>query len=165
MPPIAVERAWRTVGHVGRQAAREESNAGQGEQTATTGSPSSVVPISYAPDGIPRFHAAAGHAALAPDTTAERLRTFRRPWTYAGALAVSLAALVTSVALGPLIERTPFVVFYVAVALSALWWGLGPALLATAIGVVGITYFCLRPIHSLSIERPADIASLAAFGI
>ncbi len=60
---------------------------------------------------------------------------------YGGSLIVSAIALWMSVALGPLIARSNFVVFHVAVVLIAVFWGLGPALMTGVIGIVGIDYF------------------------
>ncbi len=82
---------------------------------------------------------------------------------YASALAGTLAALALSEALAPRLVHVPFVFCYVVVALSALYGGLGPALLSTAVGIVGISYLILPPTHALHIERPADILSVLAF--
>ncbi len=84
---------------------------------------------------------------------------------YAGAAAIAATALVLTLETVRYADRTPFVFFYVAVALTALYYGFGPALLATAIGIVGVTYFVLRPTHSLRLERPADVLCLVAFAI
>ena len=84
---------------------------------------------------------------------------------YAGAAGIAATALVLTLETARYADRTPFVFFYVAVALTALYYGFGPALLATMIGIVGVTYFVLSPTHSLHLERPADVLSLVAFAI
>jgi K+-sensing histidine kinase KdpD len=84
---------------------------------------------------------------------------------YAGAAVIAATALVMTLETVRYADRTPFVFFYVAVALTALYYGFGPALLATMIGIVGVTYFVLSPTHSLRLERPADALSLVAFAI
>lgn len=76
-----------------------------------------------------------------------------------------MTALVLTLEMARYADRTPFVFFYVAVALTALYYGFGPALLATGIGILGVTYFVLRPTHSMRLERPADVLSLVAFAI
>ena len=68
-------------------------------------------------------------------------------------------------ALAPLIGSTPFVVFYLAVILSAFCWGLGPALATAAFGVTSIDYFVLSPTLSLKIESASDAAELLSFGV
>jgi signal transduction histidine kinase len=84
---------------------------------------------------------------------------------YVGAVVLAAIALVLTLEMAPYANRTPFVFFYVAVALTALYYGFGPALLATGIGILGVTYFVLRPTHSFRLERPADVLSLVAFAI
>lgn len=84
---------------------------------------------------------------------------------YVGGAVLAGTALVLTMEMARYADRTPFVFFYVAVALAALYYGFGPALLATGIGVLGVTYFVLRPTHSFRIERPADLLSIVAFAI
>jgi signal transduction histidine kinase len=84
---------------------------------------------------------------------------------YGGTVVVSAAALWTSITLAPLIGSTPFVVFYLAVILSAFCWGLGPALATAALGVTSIDYFVLSPTLSLKIESASDAAELLSFGV
>lgn len=84
---------------------------------------------------------------------------------YVLALAGTLGALALSDALATRMVHVPFVFCYIAVALSALYGGLGPALLSTAVGIAGISYLILPPTHTLHIERPADILSVIAFTV
>jgi two-component system, OmpR family, sensor histidine kinase KdpD len=89
-----------------------------------------------------------------------------RQWSaYLLALAGTIAAVALSDALSSGLERVPFVFCYVAVALSALYGGLGPALLSTLVGIIGVSYLILPPIHGLRFERPADILSVIAFTV
>jgi|GEM_PF-6140981 len=92
--------------------------------------------------------------------------THGRHWArYAVAAVLSTLALLASAQLEAFLGHAPFVFFYVAVALSALYCGLGPALLTSCVGILGVTYVLLRPVHSFGIDRPADVLSLVAFGI
>ena len=68
-------------------------------------------------------------------------------------------------ALGPLIARSNFVVFHVAVILVAVFWGLGPALLTGVLGIVGIDYFVLAPTVPLRILSASDFIVLAALAV
>src|SRR3954447_3129413 len=78
-----------------------------------------------------------------------------------GAVAVAIAL---SVALSPLVDRTTVVFFVAAVVLSAWFGGLGPSLLATALGVAAVDYFVLPPLNVLQLNGLADLVDLAAFG-
>jgi signal transduction histidine kinase len=89
-------------------------------------------------------------------------RTVQR---FGGALVLSAAALGASVALGPVIGRSAFVVFHIAVVLSAFFWGLGPGLLTGILGVVSIDYFLLGAPTSLRIESASDFIILLAFSV
>jgi signal transduction histidine kinase len=84
---------------------------------------------------------------------------------YALAFAGTVAALALSDGLSSGLAHAPFVFCYVAVALSALYGGLGPALLSTFVGIVGVSYLLLPPRHTMRIERPADILSIIAFTV
>jgi signal transduction histidine kinase len=84
---------------------------------------------------------------------------------YALAFAGTIAALALSDGLSSGLAHAPFVFCYVAVALSALYGGLGPALLSTFVGIVGVSYLLLPPRHTMRIERPADVLSVIAFTV
>ncbi len=84
---------------------------------------------------------------------------------YGGSLIVSAIALWMSVALGPLIARSNFVVFHVAVVLIAVFWGLGPALMTGVIGIVGIDYFLLSPRLSPEIQSASDLLVILALAM
>jgi PAS domain S-box-containing protein len=79
-------------------------------------------------------------------------------------LAVTLALLLT-LWLWPLLERSMFAVFLMAVLASAVYGGLGPWLLATILSVLAISYFFMPPLHSLAINSWQDIVRLGLFGL
>lgn len=76
-------------------------------------------------------------------------------------VAVGLALLLSFLA-QPLIEQNPFLIFFAATALSAWYGGLGPGLLATALGAVAACYFFLPPTFSFDLAG-LGILRLAAF--
>ena len=88
-----------------------------------------------------------------------------RVGAYVLAFTGTIAALALSVGLSSRLAHAPFVFCYVIVALSALYGGLGPALLSTVVGIVGVTYLLLPPGHTMHMERPADILSIIAFTV
>lgn len=53
--------------------------------------------------------------------------------------------------------------FLLVVLFVALFWGSGPALLASCLGVVSLNYFFLPPLYTLSIAHPQNWIALAAF--
>jgi PAS domain S-box-containing protein len=57
----------------------------------------------------------------------------------------------------------PFLFFLPAVFFTAWVGGLGPGLLATACSTIGVNYLLLRPIHSLTVSRPADQLGLLLY--
>ena len=75
----------------------------------------------------------------------------------AAAAAVRLAFLQT---LG---MRAPFVTFYPAVMLAALYGGMRAGLLATFLSACLADFFWVEPAWSFSIENPADRLGLAIF--
>jgi signal transduction histidine kinase len=79
-------------------------------------------------------------------------------------LAYPLAALAVGLGLGVrfALERVfpptgfPFLTFFPAVLLSALFCGLGPALLAAALSTLAAVYFFMAPVRSLSLNTGSD---------
>ena len=59
--------------------------------------------------------------------------------------------------------RAAFLTFYPAVAVAALYGGLGPGLLATAVSAILVDYFWLEPVGSLAITNSADLLSMVVF--
>jgi diguanylate cyclase (GGDEF)-like protein len=77
-----------------------------------------------------------------------RLWSFRLRW-YGLALALSALALGLMVLLRPLLEPSVFLLFVAAVAISALYGGLGPGLLATVLSALVSNFFFLPPLYPL----------------
>src|SRR5450432_3643678 len=81
-------------------------------------------------------------------------------------MAILLVAAATSVRmefLGALGSRVPFVTFFPAVIVAALYGGFAAGLLATILSGCSATYFWIAPPGSFQIEHPADWLSLAVF--
>lgn len=83
---------------------------------------------------------------------------------YGWAVASVAVAVLLSLLLGSLVERTAAVFFVAAVALTARRGGLGPSLLATVLGVAAVDYYLLPPVREFSINGVADLVDLAVFG-
>jgi K+-sensing histidine kinase KdpD len=64
---------------------------------------------------------------------------------YVLSVALSVAALVLMVLLRPLMEHSVFFLFLAAVAISALYGGLGPGLVATVLSTAACEYFFVPP--------------------
>ena len=73
---------------------------------------------------------------------------FRLRW-YGLALALSALALSLMLLLEPLIEPEIFLLFVAAVAISAMYGGLGPGLAATVLSAVACDFFFLPPLNTL----------------
>jgi PAS domain S-box-containing protein len=83
---------------------------------------------------------------------------------YAVALAATAVALALSLALQPVANRIPSAFFLAAVAFSAWYGGLGPALLATALCLLAVDYLFIGQAYSLELNSPNDLLILLAFG-
>jgi K+-sensing histidine kinase KdpD len=97
-------------------------------------------------------------AGEAPNAAATRWWALR----YGFALLATGLALPVTFALGRYAEQTPFLAFYTAVAITAWYGGLGPALLTTALSVVAADYFFIPPIGALT-KAPDDVVVIALF--
>jgi PAS domain S-box-containing protein len=83
---------------------------------------------------------------------------------YATAIASTAAALgVTALAQAQL-QRSIFVLCFAAVTFSAWIGGIGPALLAALLSVLGVDYFVLEPRYSLDPASLTDMLGLVVFG-
>ena len=93
-------------------------------------------------------------------------RAVVRPWMmrYGFAILVTAAGLLVTFGLGRYAERTPFLAFFTAVALTAWYGGLGPALLATALSVLVTDYFFIPPIGQLT-KGPDGVVAVALFTV
>ncbi|CAA9319209.1 MAG: hypothetical protein AVDCRST_MAG68-2845 [uncultured Gemmatimonadetes bacterium] len=93
-------------------------------------------------------------------TDSEQPRWTRR---YAAALAMTAAAVALSVALEPYLVRAVFLLLWPAVIFTALYAGLGPALLTSAAGVLAIDYFLIPPRYSLVPNDPMEFVQMGVF--
>src|SRR5713101_3638955 len=74
---------------------------------------------------------------------------------------VTLAALAQWVLLGP---RAPFLMVLPAIIAVAWFGGLGPGLLATALGMLEVSYLFLEPRFSFRVGDPTEMFALVIFG-
>ncbi len=90
-------------------------------------------------------------------------RTLRSPlFTYAAAIILTAVAFGLTQA-SPLKNGSPFLLFVVAVILSAGYGGLGPGLVSGLLGTLAIAYFFLPPINTFAIENTDDVLRLAVY--
>lgn len=107
-------------------------------------------------------------AAHTPHTAAVG-RVFR-DWTqrpawqrYGMAIALTLLAVWARMALAPADAGGRFIAPALAVALSALYGGLGPGLLSTALGMVLVNFFMVRPYGTFAFADPTEAFWLNAW--
>jgi signal transduction histidine kinase len=82
---------------------------------------------------------------------------------YAFAVGICAVAIVGAMVLQPLMPHTLIPLFYVAVAASAYYGGLGPGLLTTVLSVVAADYLITATPFALSNVAPRDFGPLVAF--
>jgi PAS domain S-box-containing protein len=97
--------------------------------------------------------------------SARPLSRDRSVWLrYAFAVAASALAVLARAMLLPVLGYTqPYPTFYLAVAASAWYGGMGPALLTNALSLVAVWIWFVPPTWSLSIARIGDIVGLGLF--
>jgi diguanylate cyclase (GGDEF)-like protein len=95
--------------------------------------------------------------------SADYLRSvgIRLRW-YGLAVVLSALALVLMVLLGPLMEHSVFLLFVAAVAVSALYGGLGPGLVATLLSALASAFFFLPP-QNVVLGRLEETLRLSIF--
>lgn len=76
-------------------------------------------------------------------------------------LTVATAVLLTSLS-STLSEKSPYMMFYAAVTLSAWYGGLWPGIMATVLGALSANYFFIQPIDTLDFGW-SDIVSIGVF--
>ena len=86
---------------------------------------------------------------------------------YGLAVGLSALALVLMVLLRPLMEESVFFLFLAAVAVSAIYGGLGPGLMATTLSALATNYFFLEPYYELlsGREETLRLAIFLATGV
>ncbi|HEV7683182.1 MAG TPA: DUF4118 domain-containing protein [Pyrinomonadaceae bacterium] len=86
---------------------------------------------------------------------------------WAGYVGAVLGAVLVTALLAPFHDQinstTVSLSFLLVVLFVALFWGSGPALLASVLAVVSLNYFFLPPLYTLSIAHPQNWIALAAF--
>ena len=86
------------------------------------------------------------------------------PYQYGVAIAIVIAATAVRFALAPALGTTaPFLTFYSAVILAALYGGLRAGLLATVLSTLIGDYFWIEPLGQFTTGSPADWANLLFF--
>lgn len=89
----------------------------------------------------------------------------RRSWV-GYAVAVLIVAIATAVRLELLQSlgmRAPYITFYPAVTLAAVFGGLAPGLLATALAAALVSFLWIEPVGHITIESSADVLSIVVF--
>jgi PAS domain S-box-containing protein len=91
---------------------------------------------------------------------------FDERWAdYGKAAAVTALAVLARWGLERLLGRVPmYITFYPAVVFSAIFWGTGPGILATAMSMAAADLCFMEPIGSLGIAKTADAVGLGLFG-
>ena len=86
---------------------------------------------------------------------------------WAGYLGAVLGTALVTLALGPFHEEinstTVALGFLIVVLFSALFWGSGPALVASVLGVLCFNFFFLPPLHTFNIANPQNWVALIVF--
>ena len=86
---------------------------------------------------------------------------------WAGYLGAVLGTALVTLVLGPFQEQinstTVALAFLIVVLFSALFWGSGPALVASVLGVLCFNFFFLPPLHTLNIALPQNWVALFVF--
>ena len=86
---------------------------------------------------------------------------------WAGYLGAVLGTALVTLALGPFHEQinstTVALGFLIVVLFSALFWGSGPALVASVLGVLCFNFFFLPPLHTLNVANPQNWVALIVF--
>jgi PAS domain S-box-containing protein len=82
---------------------------------------------------------------------------------YGVAVASSLLATFLTATLSSFLSPMRFFFFWVAVLISALVGGLGPAILATVISTLAVFHYVFEPLRTFTVTDPADVARIALF--
>ncbi len=83
---------------------------------------------------------------------------------YALAALAAIAALALRYLLDPLLgEKNPFHTLWLAIVFTAWYCGIGPSILASVIGLIGLKYWFLPPYHSLGTSDPQEVFGMLGF--
>jgi signal transduction histidine kinase/CheY-like chemotaxis protein len=97
-----------------------------------------------------------------PVTATQFIRS--RPWlAYPLAILLSVLALWVRLRLGALFEHSPFLLFLIAVAISAFVGGLGPGIAAAIASGLLADYYMVPPVGSFAINWPQGWIAMGAF--
>ncbi|HWE43418.1 MAG TPA: DUF4118 domain-containing protein, partial [Gemmatimonadaceae bacterium] len=112
----------------------------------------------------PRAATPRGTAARSSTPVARPPVRLRHPVArYGLAVAAPAAALALSLLLDPYLSRIVFMLFWPAVLVTAVFAGLGPALLSSVLSVLAVDYWLVAPTHTLELSDPIDLAPMAIF--
>lgn len=84
---------------------------------------------------------------------------------YGVAAVAPVLALLTALALGPLLDTYTVMTFALAVVVSGWLGGFGPGLTATALSVLLLDYFLVAPLNSFGPLAPGDLVRLSLFSL
>lgn len=82
---------------------------------------------------------------------------------YGAAIVFFVAAALITLAISPLLQNVVFVFFWPAVIGSAVFGGLGPAVLASVLSVAFADWFLIAPKFNFNLTSPAELVPLAVF--
>ena len=86
-----------------------------------------------------------------------------RPLGYALAVAATAAALILGLLLRPLIYPSTLAPFLLAVAVAALYGGIGPGVVASLLSAAALNYWFFPPLQVLAIAESSDVVRLLVF--
>ena len=88
----------------------------------------------------------------------------RRALTYLFAIAATAVAVLMRALLDPMLgDALPLVTLFGAVAITVVFWGIGPAVLAAVTGYISCSYLFIPPRGSLQFNTPAHAVGLIAY--
>jgi signal transduction histidine kinase/CheY-like chemotaxis protein len=97
-----------------------------------------------------------------PVTATQGIRA--RAWlSYPLAVGLSVLALLVKLRLGSLFDHSPFLLFLIAVSVSAFIGGLGPGVLAAITSGLLADYYLIPPVHSFAVSWPQGAIAMGAF--
>ena len=83
---------------------------------------------------------------------------------YVLAISAGVAAVLLRLLLVPLLGyQNPYHTIWLAVAFSAWYCGVGPSVITTLIGALGVSYWFLPPVHSLALRDRSELFGLFGF--